>query len=179
MADQEFPTTEDLLTLITVQPDGLMTDSRAIAIAFKKQHRSVLYIIGQMIKSTHPEIREHTEHNLVLSAYMDKTGRKLPMYRMTAKGMAELTMGFTGEPARVIRIRFLNAFEEMAERLERRDKSLTERMLEWERTRDIPSKLKGSIGSKLMHQRRKDLPQLEAERLTFLELGQPSLFGLH
>jgi hypothetical protein len=45
------------------------------------------------------------------------------MYRMTAKGFGELGMSFTGELSRVMRTRFLNAFEEVAGRALRAEES--------------------------------------------------------
>lgn len=54
------------------------------------------------------------------------------MYRMTAKGLSELAMGLPGEKSRVIRIRFLHAFEEVSSRLQR-----AERLAAFERLRDL------------------------------------------
>jgi phage regulator Rha-like protein len=50
------------------------------------------------------------------------------MYEMTKKGLAELAMSFTGEKARVVRIRFIAAFNATAEQLHRRDLGLWQGM---------------------------------------------------
>lgn len=165
----------DLTAFIDRREGELVTDSRAVALAFKKRHRDVLRIINAMHRSTHPEVATHTERNFALSAYRDATGRELPMYRMTAKGMTELTMGFSGEQARVIRIRFVNAFEIVAERLARAEMTVSQMLHDLER-RELPSKVKGQIGSKLMNERRVEKPAFAEERSTLMAKAQPGLF---
>jgi Rha family phage regulatory protein len=77
--------------------DRLVTDTRAVAIAFGKQHKDVLRIIERMRRSEHAEIAEHGQRNFAPSSYVNAQGKRQPMYRMTAKGLSELTMGFTDE----------------------------------------------------------------------------------
>jgi Rha family phage regulatory protein len=164
------------LTVFISRGDGaeLITDSRAVAIAFGKLHRHVMRTIREMHSSTHPEIVAHARSNFGLTSYADSQGRTRPMYRMTAKGLSELAMSFTGDQSRVIRIRFLSAFEEVAARLERAERSITERLLDLER-RELPSKVKGQVGSSLMNERKREKPEFEAERSTLESIAQPSL----
>lgn len=54
-------------------------------------------------------------HSGVPMSFCDTYGREQTAFRMTAKGLSELAMGFTGDQSRVIRIRFLNAFEAVAD----------------------------------------------------------------
>lgn len=82
-----------------------------------------------------------------------------PMYRMTAKGLSELAMSFSGEKARVIRIRFLNAFEEVADRLIRAEQTITQMLYDLER--------------------RKEKPAFAEERVTLQNLAQPALPLFH
>lgn len=165
----------DLTAFIDRRGTELVTDSRAVALAFKKRHRDVLRVINAMRRSTHPEVTEHTERNFALSAYRDSTGREMPMYRMTAKGMTELTMGFTGEQSRIVRIRFVNAFEVVAERLAQAERTITGMLHDLER-RELPSVIKGQIGSKLMNERRKEKPCFAVERSALMAKAQPGLF---
>lgn len=171
-------TITDLTAFIACNGTELVTDSRAVALAFKKQHRHVLRTIRSMLESEHPEIREHAQSNFGLSEYADATGRTLPMYRMTAKGLSELAMGFSGDKARIIRIRFINAFEIVAERLARAEQTITEMLHDLER-RELPSLIKGQIGSKLMNERRKEKPAFAEERATLEDLMQPALPFYH
>ena len=168
----------DLTAFIARDGAELVTDSRAVALAFKKRHKNVLRTIDSMRSSKHREIAEHARLNFEPSTYKDSTGRDLLMYKMTAKGLSELAMSFSGDDARIIRIRFLNAFEEVAERLARAEKSITERLLELER-REMPSKVKGQIGSRMMNERRKEKPGFKEERATLMAVAQPGLPLFH
>lgn len=168
----------DLTAFIAREGAELVTDSRAVALAFKKRHKNVLQSIDRMRDSKHPEIAEHHRLNFQPVDFLDAKGERRPMYRMTAKGLSELAMSFSGEEARVIRIRFINAFEEVAERLARAEKSITERLLELER-REMPSKVKGQIGSRMMNERRKEKPGFKEERATLMAVAQPALPLFH
>ncbi len=172
--------TQDLTTFIARNGSELVTDSRAVALAFGKRHKNVLRAIENMRASTHPEIAEHYRLNFEPTSFEvpgPKGGTRVePMYRMTAKGLSELAMSFSGEKARVIRIRFLNAFEEVADRLARAEQTITQMLHDLER-RELPSIVKGQIGSQLMHQRRKEKPVFAEKRATLMTLAQPDLLA--
>lgn len=168
----------DLTAFIARDGAELVTDSRAVALAFKKRHKNVLRTIDRMRNSKRPEIAEHYRLNFEPVDFQDAKGEQRPMYRMTAKGLSELAMSFSGEEARVIRIRFLNAFEEVAERLARAERSITQRLLELER-REMPSQVKGRIGSRLMNERRKEKPVFAEERSVLMAVAQPVLPLFH
>lgn len=168
----------DLTAFIARDGAELVTDSRAVALAFKKRHKNVLRTIDAMLRSGRFLIAEHARLNFEPSNYKDSTGRDLLMYKMTAKGLSELAMGFSGDDAREVRIRFLNAFEEVAERLARAERSITERLLELER-REMPSAVKGQMGSRMMNERRKEKPAFAEERATLMAAAQPGLPMFH
>ncbi len=168
----------DLTAFIAREGAELVTDSRAVALAFKKRHKNVLQTIDRMRDSKRPEIVEHHRLNFQPVDFLDAKGERRPMYKMTAKGLSELAMSFSGEDARVIRIRFLNAFEEVADRLARAERSITQQLLELER-RELPSMVKGKIGSKLMNERRKEKPIFAEERATLMAAAQPGLPLFH
>lgn len=175
MKEQAMQDFSDLTAFIDRHGNELVTDSRAVSVAFKKRHRDVLRVINAMCRSNHPEVIEHTERNFALSSYRDSTGREMPMYRMTEKGMTELTMGFTGELARVIRIRFVNAFELVANRQASADRTITA-MLHALDCKEAPSEAKGQIGSKLMNERKVEKRDFAVERSALMAKAQPGLF---
>lgn len=84
------------------------TTSLKIAEAFGKVHRSVLGTIRHLQCSP-----EFTEHNFVLSEYVDPTGRKLPMYIITRDGFAFLASGFTGREAAQWKEKYIEAFNQL------------------------------------------------------------------
>lgn len=166
----------DLTVFIAKQGDELVTDSRAVAIAFNRRHADVLKTIERMLLSPHAEIREHGERNFSLTTYVDSQGRAKPMFSMTAKGFSEMAMGFTGDASRIVRIRFLNAFEQVAQRLQAAERSILDLLHQHDRRAAI-SETKGRIGSKLMNERRKEKPALADEAIRLAGIAQPSLLN--
>lgn len=165
---------EDMTVFIARDGAELVTDSRAVALAFGKRHKNVLRTIDRMRASGRTLIAEHARLNFEPCTYSGQNGKTEPMYRMTAKGLSELAMGFSGDDAREVRIRFLNAFEEVEARLARAERTITEQLLDLER-RELPSKIKGQIGSKLMNERRIEKPAFTEERNTLEAIAQPAL----
>lgn len=165
----------DLTAFIDRRGGELVTDSRAVALAFRKRHKNVLRTIERMRSSSRPLIAEHARLNFEPCSYAGKNGKTEPMYRMTEKGLSELAMGFSGDDAREVRIRFLNAFEKVAERLASAERSITSMLHDLE-LREAPSVVKGQIGSRLMNERRREKPVLAQERSTLMAKAQPGLF---
>ncbi len=166
----------DLTVFITREGSDLVTDSRAVAIAFGKNHKDVLRAIDKRMRSLRPTISGHYRRNFAPVDFTDAKGERRPMYRMTAKGLSELAMSFSGDDACEVRIRFVNAFEAVAQRLADRERSITARLHDLTR-REAPSELKGRVGSLLMHERKREKPELSAERAALEALSQPSLLN--
>jgi Rha family phage regulatory protein len=166
----------DLTVFIVRDGAELITDSRAVAIAFKKRHKNVLRTIDRMRLSQRPVIAKHYRLNFEPVEFADAKGERRPMYRMTAKGLSELAMSFSGDEAREVRIRFLDAFAEVEARFVSSEMSITARLHELER-RELPSEVKGKVGSMLMNERRREKPEFAAERSVLESLSQPSLLA--
>jgi Rha family phage regulatory protein len=167
----------DLTAFISREGGELVTDSRAVAIAFGKQHAHVMRTIKEMQTSSHPEIAEHGRSNFGESSYVNAQGKRQPMYRMTADGLSELAMSFSGDKARVVRIRFIAAFREVSRRLANAEKTITEMLRDYEK-RAVASETKGRVGSMLMNNRRKEKPSLQEEEERLKEIAQPKLSGM-
>lgn len=165
----------DLTAFIDRHDGELVTDSRAVALAFSKKHQHVMRTIRAMQASPHQEIAAHYQSNFGLVDFLDAKGERRPMYRMTAKGLSELAMGFSGDKARVVRIRFVNAFEAVAERLAGAERTITAMLHSLER-REVPSVVKGQIGSKLMNERKTEKREFSTERTVLMAKAQPGLF---
>jgi len=166
---------QDLIVFIAREGDTLVTDSRAVALAFDKRHKNVLRTIEAMRASRRSLIAEHARLNFEPGSYHDENSQMRPMFRMTAKGLSELAMGFSGDDAREVRIRFLNAFEEVTARLARAERSLVAQLHALQ-LREAPSKVKGQIGSKLMNERRREKPTFADGRALLMEQLQPCLW---
>lgn len=97
---------------IILNHNQVRTSSLKVAEAFGKRHDNVLRNIKSLDCSP-----EFTELNFEVSEYRDATGRTLTMWEMTKDGFMFLVMGFTGKKAALIKEAYINAFNDMAERL--------------------------------------------------------------
>ena len=102
------------LNVINGRPTALSTQ---VAEFFGKLHKNVIRDIRNLIES----IPELGRLNFELSSYINEQGKELPCYRMDRKGFVLLAMGFTGEQALKFKIAYIDAFDEMEERLKNRD----------------------------------------------------------
>ncbi len=167
---------EQLVEVTTRQFNGEQfheptTTSLMVAKRFNKNHRDVLRAIKKLDCSN-----DFTERNFALSEYIDGTGRKLPMYRMTKNGFVFLVMGFTGKQAAQFKESYINAFDEMSDFINSQNITLiaqfNKALLEFERASDIASQ----AGRNLALFGRKIKP-LAAEKVAELERQiQPLLF---
>lgn len=167
----------DLTVFIKQDGNDLLTDTRAVALAFGKQHAHVMRTIKAKLSSARPVIAENAHSNFGAGFYVDANGQRRPMYRMTAKGLTALALGFSGEDAEEVRIRFVDAFEELARSLESRDSSITQ-LLHDHAKRASVSEAKATLGSLLMHDRKREKGPLEDELARLKEASQPTLTGM-
>ncbi|EPP7506243.1 Rha family transcriptional regulator [Vibrio cholerae] len=94
------------------QDNALVTDSRYIAEYFRKRHDDVLRKVRALNCS-----RDFNARNFAEVEYKDQKGELRMAYQMTKDGFMFLVMGFTGKRAAEIKERYINAFNEMAEKL--------------------------------------------------------------
>ncbi|WP_395947507.1 Rha family transcriptional regulator [Caedibacter taeniospiralis] len=104
--------------LVLVENNQPITSSRIIAEVFGKRHDHVIKAIEAL------EIPEdYRAPNFGVSEYEVKTGigamRKYKMYNLTKDGFTILAMGFTGQKAMEFKIKYINAFNAMAEELQK------------------------------------------------------------
>ncbi|MBY8026148.1 Rha family transcriptional regulator [Vibrio fluvialis] len=110
-----MPTTSLTLTvsdLVFNQGDDIRTNSLKVAEAFNKQHKDVIRKLKCLDCSDN-----FIERNFTLNEYQDRIGRKLPFYEMTKDGFMFLVMGFTGKKAAQIKEAYIDAFNQMANKL--------------------------------------------------------------
>jgi Rha family phage regulatory protein len=166
--------------MVTIDGDHLVTDSRIVAKVFGKAHKNVLRIIDEMRVSSNPEIAEHSRLNFEPCIFDYRAGkgglRAAPGYRMTKDGLSELAMSFTGDRARICRIRFIAAFNAMAEQLANGEKNLWQKMQALI-AKETASQLKASFGSHLMLDRKREIRPLREERQELETAIQPSLLN--
>jgi len=100
--------------LVELDHGEVWTTSLLVANKFGKRHADVLRAVEKLECSA-----GFAERNFALSEYVDATGRKQPMYRITRDGFSLLAFGFTGRAAAVWKEAFVDAFSRMERELRR------------------------------------------------------------
>ena len=90
------------------------TNSVQVAARFGKRHDAVI----RAIRNAHCSDK-FRHHNFVEAVYTDEQGKERPCYHMTKDGFSFVAMGFTGREAGEWKEAYIDAFNQMAEALER------------------------------------------------------------
>lgn len=98
--------------LVHFSNNRLVTTSLDIAQNFGKKHAHVLRDIENLECS-----QSFRESNFGLSSYISNQNKALPMYEITRDGFVFLCMGFTGASAAYWKERYINAFNQMENRI--------------------------------------------------------------
>ncbi len=93
-----------------------VTSSLTISDYFSRNHKDVLRKIETLECSP-----EFNERNFALVEYSDLKGEKRPCYQITRDGFTFLAMGFTGKRAAAFKEAYINAFNQMEERLHQQE----------------------------------------------------------
>lgn len=98
--------------LVKSNKGQVVTTSVKVAEYFGKNHRDVTRSIKELLTSA-----QFCAHLFIESEYPDNYGRMQPMYLMNRDGFSLLAMGFTGAKALEFKLAYINAFNEMEEKL--------------------------------------------------------------
>ncbi|PTT39158.1 hypothetical protein DBR23_11935 [Acidovorax sp. HMWF018] len=164
----------DLSEFVVLNDTTLTTDSRRVAKHFKKLHKNVLRAFDQLDCSD--EFRRlNFEPTLIEVPGPNGSTRMERIVRMTKDGFVFLAMGFRGSKAARIKEAYILAFNAMAEQLQRIGMSLWDQRLELEK-KDATSFMWASFGSKLMLNRKHELPDIRETRERLQHDMEPGLF---
>lgn len=101
--------------LVFLQNEQPLTDSRKVAEVFGKRHDSILRDIQNLegdIKDVHKIVEMFQK-----TTYTDNYGRQQPMYLMNRDGFTLLAMGFTGKKALKFKLAYIDAFNQMEQKI--------------------------------------------------------------
>ena len=167
--------TTDLSEFVTLNDTTLTTDSRRVAKHFGKRHDNVLRAFDALDCST--EFRAlNFEATMEAVAGPKGSSRQERVIRMTKNGFVFLVMGFRGRKAADTKEAYINAFDAMADQLQRIGMSLWEQRLQLEK-RDATTFMWASFGSRLMTDRKREIPRLRNDRERLEHEMQPALFA--
>ena len=122
--------TANITPLVELDHGEVWTTSLLIADRFDKRHADVLRAVEKLECSA-----GFAERNFALSEYVDATGRKQPMYRITRDGFSLLAFGFTGRAAAVWKEAFVDAFSRMERELRRI--AVQKSLPDWKEAREL------------------------------------------
>lgn len=157
-------------SLVALSDGKPTTTSRQMAQRFKKRHDNILRLYRTRIKGRHSP--EFIALNFEVVEFLDAKGEVREELVMTKNGFVAMATKLRG--AEEWQERFIAAFDAMTEQLEQMALSLWTRRMKLE-TRDASSAAKASVGSRLMLDRKKDLPSLKTERAILDSAMQPAL----
>ena len=102
--------------LINIINDEVVTTSLQVAEKFEKRHDRVLRAIDNVISNL-DNLPKNGVVKIFKSSYIDLKGEKRPMYYMNRGAFELVAMGFTGLKAFEWKVKYIAAFEEMADRI--------------------------------------------------------------
>lgn len=108
--------------------EQIVTSSRDVAEKFGKRHDSVLRDIDNLLKMTKEDTEAEKEFEesdytklwsemFIESTYVNSRGKEYRCYLMNRDGFSLLAMGFTGKDALEWKLKYINAFNMMEEKL--------------------------------------------------------------
>ena len=101
--------------VITNTNGELTTSSLGVAEKFKKQHKDVLEKISNIMAEMNSA--EFSAQYFIESVYIDNSGKSNKCYELTRDGFSLLVMGFTGKKALEWKLKYIEAFNLMEQKL--------------------------------------------------------------
>ena len=99
--------------------NGILTvSSLQVAEDFEKEHRNVIQSIAKLITEIQPA--ENSARYFLSSSYVDAKGENRKCYNLTRDGFSLLVMGFTGKKALEWKLKYIEAFNLMEQKIRER-----------------------------------------------------------
>ena len=98
-------------SLVQVTDGQIVVESRKIAEHFGKEHKNVMQSVREILAA------EKSATKFYLETTYENRGKEYPEYLMNRDGFSLLVMGFTGKKALEWKIKYIQAFNAMEERL--------------------------------------------------------------
>ena len=107
-------------SLVKIENQQIVTDSRQIAENFGKEHKHVLEAIRNIL------VAENSATKFFMESEHEYRGQKFPMYLMNRDGFTLLAMGFTGKQALEWKLKYIKAFNDMEAELKAKQEPKTQ-----------------------------------------------------
>ncbi|WP_455631575.1 Rha family transcriptional regulator [Megamonas sp.] len=156
-------------SLVEIIGNKIVVSSRQVAEHFNKRHDNVL----QTIKNNLLNFKEITNW-FYETSYTDDKGRVYPEYLMNKDGFSLLVMGFTGKEAMLWKIKYIEAFNAMAEKLKLIEQQEIGRIIERMKGKEIRKTLTDAI--------KENVPESPHKRFmykNYTDLAYKKVFGMN
>lgn len=110
---------------VHIKDEQVYTTSRIVAEKFGKEHKNVMQAIENIAQLKN----QLSETFFMEDSYIDPTGRSVKQYLITEEGAMLLIMGFTGEKALSVKLKFISEFKRMKEYIRTLEANPIERIL--------------------------------------------------
>lgn len=114
-----------LSDFVQIKDDSVYTTSRIVAEKFEKRHDNVVQAIENIIHLKN----QVNETFFMEDSYIDPIGRSVKQYLITEEGAMLLIMGFKGEKALSVKLKFISEFKRMKEYIRTLEANPIERIL--------------------------------------------------
>ena len=103
------------LNLVSINNNQVVVSSRQVADNFGKQHKDVLESIRGILAA------ENSAPKFFYESTFTNRGKQYPEYLLNRDGFSLLVMGFTGEKALEWKVKYINAFNAMEQKLRNKE----------------------------------------------------------
>lgn len=103
------------MKLVQIENNQPVTSSLQVAESFRKRHSDVIRTIEDKLSSTQNCVQY--QKMFLEDSYEDKSGKRNKMYLMNKDGWTFIAMGFTGKKADEFKLRYIEAFNNMEQKL--------------------------------------------------------------
>lgn len=172
---KELTSLEKDLKLVDVVNNQIVVSSLQIAERFEKEHRNVVRDIENIIVQMGMLKNEHTQEMFKETTYIHEQNKQIyKMYLMNRDGFSLLVMGFNGKNALEWKLKYIEAFNSMEQRLKLIEQQELGRLIERMKGKEVRRTLTDAI--------KENVPETPHKRFmykNFTDLAYKTVFGMN
>lgn len=173
--DKNLSNLEKDLKLVDVVNNQIVVSSLQIAERFEKEHRNVVRDIENIIVQMGMLKNEHTQEMFKETTYIHEQNKQIyKMYLMNRDGFSLLVMGFNGKNALEWKLKYIEAFNSMEQRLKLIEQQEIGRLIERMKGKEVRRTLTDAI--------KENIPETPHKRFmykNFTDLAYKTVFGMN
>lgn len=172
---KELTNLEKDLKLVDVVNNQIVVSSLQIAEKFEKEHRNVVRDIENIIVQMGMLKNEHTQEMFKETTYIHEQNKQIyKMYLMNRDGFSLLVMGFNGKNALEWKLKYIEAFNSMEQRLKLIEQQEIGRLIERMKGKEIRRTLTDAIKENVP-----ETPHKKFMYKNFTDLAYKTVFGMN